>query len=85
MPSGCVHKRLGSALGGCRVISLEFESHSILLGCRRPLIFRDAEQENVAILVDGKGFMVDDPKKNSAMERAYWSDKVHHVAARTIT
>ena len=55
------------------------------LDAERPLIFRDAEQDNVAILVDGKDFMIDDPKKNSAMKRACWSDKVHHAAARIIT
>jgi hypothetical protein len=55
------------------------------LDAERPQIFRDAEQENVAILVDGKDFMIDDPKKNSAMKRACWSDKVHHAAARIIT
>lgn len=55
------------------------------LDAERPQIFRDAEQENVAVLVDGKDFMIDDPKKNSAMKRACWSDKVHHAAARIIT
>jgi hypothetical protein len=34
---------------------------------------------------NGKDFMIDDPKKNSAMKRACWSDKVHHAAARIIT
>ena len=55
------------------------------LDAERPQIFRDADQDRVAILVDGKDFMVDDPKKNSAMKRAMWSDKVHHAAARIIT
>ena len=55
------------------------------LDAERPQIFRDAEQDKVAILVDGKDFMIDDPKKNSAMKKACWSDKVHHAAARIIT
>ena len=55
------------------------------LDAERPQIFRDAAQDKVAILVDGKDFMIDDPKKNSAMKKAVWSDKVHHSAARIIT
>ena len=55
------------------------------LDAERPLIFRDASQDKVAILVDGKDFMIDDPKKNSAMKKAVWSDKVHHAAGRIIT
>ena len=51
----------------------------------RPKIFTDADQVNVSILVDGKDFMIDDPKKNSALKRAVWSDKVHHAAGRIIT
>lgn len=55
------------------------------LDAERPKIFSDADEENVAILVDGKDFMIDDPKKNSAMKKAVWSDKIHHAAARIIT
>ena len=51
----------------------------------RPKIFTDAGQENVAVLVDGKDFMINDPKKNSAIKRACWSDKVGHSAGRLIT
>jgi hypothetical protein len=51
----------------------------------RPRIFTDAGQENVAVLVDGKDFMINDPKKNSAIKRACWSDKVGHSAGRLIT
>lgn len=51
----------------------------------RPKIFTDAGQECVAVLVDGKDFMINDPKKNSAIKRACWSDKVHHSAGRLIT
>lgn len=55
------------------------------LDSERPKIFTDADQVDVAILVDGKDFMIDDPKKNSALKRAVWSDKVHHAAGRLIT
>lgn len=44
------------------------------LDAERPQILRDAEQDKVVILVDGKDFMIDDPKKNSAMKKAVWSD-----------
>ena len=49
------------------------------------MIFSDANQREVAVLVDGKDFMINDPKKNSAIKRATWSDKVHHTAGRLIT
>ena len=55
------------------------------LSAERPQIFIDANQEDVAVLVDGKDFMVNDPKKNSAIKRATWSDKVNHSAGRLIT
>ena len=55
------------------------------LNGERPKIFSDAGQENVAVLVDGKDFMINDPKKNSAIKRACWSDKVGHSAGRLIT
>ena len=55
------------------------------LDSERPKIFVDADQVNVSVLVDGKDFMIDDPKKNSAMKKAVWSDKVHHAAGRIIT
>ena len=55
------------------------------LDAERPKIFVDADQVNVSVLVDGKDFMIDDPKKNSAMKKAVWSDKVHHAAGRIIT
>ena len=51
----------------------------------RPKIFTDAGQEKVAVLVDGNVFMINDPKKNSAIKRACWSDKVGHSAGRLIT
>lgn len=55
------------------------------LNAERPQIFIDANQEDVAVLVDGKDFMLNDPKKNSAIKRATWSDKVNHSAGRLIT
>ena len=55
------------------------------LHAERPQIFSDADQKDVAVLVDGKDFMINDPKKNSAIKRATWSDKVHHSAGRLIT
>lgn len=55
------------------------------LNAERPQIFSDANQREVAVLVDGKDFMINDPKKNSAIKRATWSDKVHHSAGRLIT
>ena len=55
------------------------------LNSERPQIFCDADQREVAVLVDGKDFMINDPKKNSAIKRATWSDKVHHSAGRLIT
>lgn len=55
------------------------------LNSERPQIFSDADQKDVAVLVDGKDFMINDPKKNSAIKRATWSDKVHHSAGRLIT
>ena len=55
------------------------------LDAERPQIFIDADQVKVSVLVDGKDFMLDDPKKNSAMKKAVWSDKVHHAAGRIIT
>lgn len=44
------------------------------LNSERPQIFSDADQKDVAVLVDGKDFMINDPKKNSAIKRATWSD-----------
>ena len=55
------------------------------LDAERPQIFIDADQVKVSVLVDGKDFMLDDPKKNSAMKKAVWSDKVQHAAGRIIT
>ena len=55
------------------------------LDAERPQIFADADQNKVSVLVDGKDFMLDDPKKNSAMKKAVWSDKVQHAAGRIIT
>lgn len=55
------------------------------LNAERPQMFSDANQREVAVLVDGKDFMINDPKKNSAIKQATWSDKVHHSAGRLIT
>lgn len=55
------------------------------LDYERPQIFTDASHQSVSVLVDGKDFMTDDPKKNSAIKRAMWSDKINHVGARIIS
>jgi hypothetical protein len=51
----------------------------------RPKVFTDAGRENVAVLVGRKDSVVNDPKENSAIKRACWSDKVGHSAGRLIT
>lgn len=43
-----------------------------------PKEFRDSGMQNVAALVDGKVFKTEDCRKNSAIKRAMYSDKVHH-------
>mmetsp|Transcript_127 Transcript_127/g.151 ORF Transcript_127/g.151 Transcript_127/m.151 type:complete len:776 (-) Transcript_127:6-2333(-) len=51
----------------------------------RPQIFTDAGQDKIAIIVDGKDFMIHDLKSNSALKKAAWSDKTHHTSLRIIT
>jgi len=43
-----------------------------------PQAFKDAGLEKVGALVDGKVFMTEVCRANSAVKRASWNDKVHH-------
>lgn len=51
----------------------------------RRQIFTDANHHTVGALVDGKDFMTADPKQNSAIRKAMWSDKINHAGVRICT
>jgi hypothetical protein len=49
-----------------------------------PEAFTAAGLQNIGALPDGKDMMTDTPRQNSAITRAFFSDKVHHSAVRWI-
>ena len=50
-----------------------------------PQKYKDAGLTNVALLPDGKDFMIHTPRANTLISRASYSDKVHHSAVRCIS
>jgi hypothetical protein len=50
-----------------------------------PKVYEDLEMSTTGALVDGKDFTVDTVRKNSAVTRMQFSDKVENSAARVIT
>jgi len=54
------------------------------LSAEAPLAYKTSKLPPIAALVDGKDFMIEQPRNNGLGRRHSYSDKVHHAAFRSI-